>query len=78
MIATSSQQFEILLRKLRQSHEFDPLREKIESLAAQRAENLVKATEMVDVYRLQGEIKALTELRRLLTAEVAKREQNAL
>jgi hypothetical protein len=78
MIATSSQQFEILLRKLRQSHEFDPLREKIESLAAQRAESLVKATEMVDVYRLQGEIKALTELRRLLTAEVAKREQNAL
>lgn len=48
-------------------HEFDPFREKLEELRANSLRNLTKEEETVHLYRLQGEVKALTQVLDLVT-----------
>lgn len=66
-------QLELLFKHLR-GPEFNLLREFLKEGMTQRMERLALTKDEIDIYRLQGEIKAIRELLGLLTEEVAKRQ----
>lgn len=67
-------QLELLFKRLR-GPEFNLLREFLKEGMTQRMERLALTKDEIDIYRLQGEIKAIRELLGLLTEEVAKRQR---
>lgn len=64
-MTATEQQLELCIKKLRTA-EFEPLREYLRSMVAERLDELSKGEDTVRIYRLQGEAKALRGILRLV------------